>query len=445
MSPAQSLTRSSATCGVPAARVRVQRGAAIVVACLALCLGPAGTATAQQGQATGTAPAESATTVTVRDALVAPLGAAQDLLREGQAAQALERLRPTDGIADKTPLETYVIQRMRAAAYSATGDMDAAGRSIEQALATQQTPPAELPGLIDALVALHYNAKRYQEAARWSRQLLSLPATPATRREPVRMILAQSLYLSGDYADASTELRTLIRAAEQAGRAPTQMQLDLFASAQIQLKDDTGYLLALEQLLTWYPRKEYWADLLPRLERLPGFDRRLSIDAFRLQFAAGAFTDSNDYLEYAQLALKAGFHAESHRSLATGFEAGLLGQGADAVRHKAYLDQVGERAEEERRQLAAVRLTEPATGDELFELGWRQHTLGQTQQAIVRMQQAIDKGDVRDIHEARLRLGSAMLAAGDKARAREMFRRVQDARLSDGASDLARLWSLLAR
>lgn len=398
---------------------------------------PAGTPT--------TAASEAQQTVDVRQDLVKPLGAAQEDLRAGRHAQALEQLRATDAVTDKTPVETYVIERMRAAAHSALGDLDSAAVSIERALDSGQTPVAEQAGLVDALVAVHYNRKRYKEAAQWASRFLRLATANPARREPVRTILAQSLYLAGDYAAAAGELQGLIQATRDAGRKPSQSQLDLFASCFIQLKDDAGYLLALEQLLTWYPRKEYWVDLLTRLERLSGFSRELVVDVFRLQFAAQAFTDANDYLEYAQLALKAGFHGESRTALTAGFSAQLLGQGPDAQRHQGYLKQVGERADDELKELNAPRLEGPRDSEDLFTLGWRQFTLGQVPTGIARMQEALDKGDLANLNFARLRLGTALFQSGDKLRARVLFKRVEDARVADGTSDLGRLWGLLAR
>lgn len=385
--------------------------------------------------------------VDVRDELVQPLGDAQEALKAGDHAKALERLKAADAVADKSALERYVIERLRAAALSAAGDMDAAGRAIETAVATGQASGAELPGLMDALMAVHYNHKRYLDAAGWARKFLDLPGAPAARKPQVRQILAQALYLGADYAGAAAQLQDMIRLATTAGQKPTQAQLDLYASCFVQLKDDPGYLSALELLLVHYPKTEYWADLLTRLERLPDFSRDLSVDLFRLQMAAGAFTEANDYLEFAQLNLKAGLYAESHRALKAGFDAGLLGKGPDAERHRGYLRQVGERAEADQRDTTALgkdaQLSE--TGDALFDLGYRIASLGRAGDGIALMQRALDDGALTQLNRSRLRLAHAYFQMGDKVRARDYFKRVEDARANDGASDLARLWGLLLR
>ena len=61
----------------------------------------------------------------------------------------------------------------------------------------------------------------------------------------------------------------------------------------------------MEKLVTYYPKKEYWVDLLSRLQRKPNFSDRLSLDTYRLSLATGSMSAPADYMEMAQLALQA--------------------------------------------------------------------------------------------------------------------------------------------
>ncbi|MCR5882554.1 hypothetical protein LRS03_06625 [Rhizobacter sp. J219] len=58
------------------------------------------------------------------------------------------------------------------------------------------------------------------------------------------------------------------------------------------------------------------------------------------------------------------------------------------------------------------------------------------------MEQGIAKGGLKRANDAKLHLGIAYLAAGDNAKALSVLKTVTG---QDGTSDLARLWTLLAR
>ena len=97
-------------------------------------------------------------------------------------------------------------------------------------------------------------------------------------------------------------------------------------------------MFALERLVTYYPKKEYWAELIAGVQRKPGFSDRFSLDIYRLMLATGGMRTANDYMEMAQLALQAGFAAEGKAAIEKGFAAGVLGTGAEADRQKRLRD-----------------------------------------------------------------------------------------------------------
>ena len=82
------------------------------------------------------------------------------------------------------------------------------------------------------------------------------------------------------------------------------------------------------------------------------------------------------------------------------------------------------------------------TGDALVSLGMYAVYNGQAAKGVQLMQQGIAKGGLKRPEDAKLHLGIAQLAAGDKAKAQATFKTVQG---TDGTADLARLWALYAR
>lgn len=377
----------------------------------------------------------------LRDVLVVPLREAQEHLAGGRFAEALARLAATDAVSDRTPVELYYVERLRAAAASGVRDTQQAAKSLEIVLATGLAPISDRPELIGALAGAHYNLKQYRRAAQWAGSYFAQGGT----KPEMRLMAAQAAYLGGDFAGAVAALRTLQREQEAAGVTAPESQLDMLAGSYIKLQDDAGYMSVLEQLVRSYPRPEYWADLLVRLERRPGFSPVLVIDLFRLQYAAGALIEANEYLELAQLAAQAGFAEEAKKVVDAGFAARVLGIGPDAPRHERFREQVGERAAAEAKSLETPAMQPAAAqdGEALFRQGQIRVSHGQSAQGLALMQQALDRGGLVQPGPARLRLAAAHAQAGDKARARELLQALQDGGGTDGLADLARLWTTL--
>jgi hypothetical protein len=87
----------------------------------------------------------------------------------------------------------------------------------------------------------------------------------------------------------------------------------------LKLNDNNAYVFAMEKLVTYYPKKEYWVDLLTRLQRKPKFLGSPIARHLPLSLASGSMSAANDYMEMAQLALQAEFAAESKQVVDKGF------------------------------------------------------------------------------------------------------------------------------
>src|SRR4029077_2986471 len=147
-------------------------------------------------------------------------------------------------------------------------------------------------------------------------------------------LLGQAYYLNRDYGQAARELSSEVQTDEKAGRTPPKDLLDLLASSYAKQNDTPGVVTTLAKLVTYYPKREYWIDLLRYTETRPGFAPRLTLDVYRLRFALGLLDTDTQYVEMAQLAVQAGFPDEAKRVLDKGFAGGALGTGAEAGRHQ---------------------------------------------------------------------------------------------------------------
>ena len=377
---------------------------------------------------------------TLRPEIGKPLQAAQELIKAQRYKEALAKVREAEAVGARNANETYMIERMRIAAASGAGEVDTAARSFEALNGSARVSPADKVRMIESIAVGYYRAQQYPKSMQWSQRYFKEGGTnPA-----IRTMLIQSQYLSGDFAGASKELMAEITAAERAGQAPAEDRLKLLLNAATKQGDNNAYVFAMEKLVTYYPKKEYWVDLLSRMQRKPSFSDRLALDAFRLSLATGSMTKAADFMEMAQLALQADLPSESKEVVDKGFASGVLGTGAEAERHKRLRDLVAKRQAEDtasRGQDETAALA-AKSGDALVAVGMNMVYSGQAAKGVQLMQQGIAKGGLKRAEDAKLHLGIAQLIAGDKAKAQATFKSVQGA---DGTADLARLWMLHAR
>jgi hypothetical protein len=374
----------------------------------------------------------------LRPELGKPLQAAESLIKAGKYREALAKVREADAVGGKSAAETTVVERMRLAAASGAGDADAAAHAFD-IIGGGVAGPEKLR-MIESIAGSYYRAKEYAKAQQWYARYFKEGGTSAANRN----LMIQTQYLSGDLAGASRELMAEIQGAERSGAAPSEDRINLLLNAAVRLKDVNAETFALERLVTYYPKKEYWVTLLSRLQSKPGFSDRLTLDTYRLSLATGSMSAANDYSELAQLALQAGSWAEARQVIEKGFAAGVLGTGPQAERHKRLRALVDKRIAEAKKTQADDEKTALGAkdGNDLVTIGMNLVYDGQKAKGLQLMQQGIAKGGLKRPEDARLHLAIAQLVAGENVKAQATLRGVTG---KDGTGDLARLWALYAR
>ncbi|MCW5593091.1 MAG: hypothetical protein KIS74_13405 [Burkholderiales bacterium] len=370
----------------------------------------------------------------VRPEVGNPLKAADSLFKAKKYREALAKVAEADAAANKTPYETYVIQRTKGSIAAAAGENETAAKAFEAVISSGQAKGADQLKLVQAVAGLYYNAKDYAKAAQWSARYQKEGGTDPA----MQTLLVQSYFLMNDCAAVSKAV------GEGNGRKPAEQELQMLANCYNKQKDSTGYVAAIERLVTYYPKKEYWTDLLNRVQKKSGFSDRLSLDVFRLKLATGNVNSAGDYLEMAQLAIQAGFPSEAKKIVDKGYEAKALGNGKDAERHQRLRDLVAKRMAEatQNRAQAEKDAIADKSGDALVNLGYNYVSEGAPQKGLAFMEQGIKKGGLKRPDDAKLLLGIAQLQSGSKSRGLETLHGVHG---KDGTADLARLWILLGQ
>jgi hypothetical protein len=370
----------------------------------------------------------------VRPEVGKPLQEAQGLSRAGKHREALAKVNEADAVAAKTPNETFLIQRMRGSVASAAGDNDTAVKAYEAVLNSGRVTGKEATQMVQAIAVGHYKAKDYAKSAQWTQRYFKEGGSDPA----MRTVLLQSYYLGNDCASVNKLLGNLDE------RKPSEEELQILANCFLRQKDTGGYVGAIEKLVIHYPKKEYWTDLLSRVQKKPGFSDRLASSVYRLKLATGNLASANDYMEAAQLAVQSGVPSEAKAIMDKGYAAKVLGEGREAERQARLRDLVNKtlaesqksRDQDEKEALAAK------DGNELVKVGLNYVYEGKADKGLALVEQGIRKGGLKRPEDAKLRLGEAQIQAGQKAKGVATLKSVRG---EDGTADLARLWVLHAR
>ena len=373
---------------------------------------------------------------TVRPEIGKPIQAAIELLKSKKGKEALAKVREAQAVGDRTPYENYLVERVLGQAAATAGEPAIAARAFENVAASPASPEGERRQFLAAAASQYYLMKNYAKTAELAARYFKDGGT----EKSVRTIYVQALYLGNDFAGAARELMKDLEGDERENKTPTEEQLQLLANSCSQIKDAACYGKAMEMLVAYYPKRDYWLSVIYGIATRPGFSERLALDLARLKIEAGAMRGADEYLDAAQLALQDGFPMEAVRIIDKGYASGVLGTGPEAARHKRLKDMAAKNLAEDKKALAREESQPGAAKDgrALFNEGFNYILLGRPEQGLALMEKGIrDAKAFRRLEHAKLQLGYAFHLAGQNQKAVQILKTVQGA---DGAAALARLW-----
>jgi hypothetical protein len=376
----------------------------------------------------------------IRPEVGKPLQQAGELLRAGKAKDALAKVREADAVGGKSAQEQLMIDRMRGSAAQRAGDNATAAQAFESAYSTGKLSGSEQAQVAESLAFIYSQLRDNAKANQWLNRAVQAGASGSSLKQLQSYLQAQG----GDYSAIAKDATASISAAEQAGRRPDEGDLLRLADAYQHTNANAAQSATLEKLVAYYPKKEYWAALLGRLPRKPGFSDRFALDVMRLKLATGNLTKTEEFMEMAQLALQGGYPAEGKTIVDKGFASGALGTGPEAERHKRLRDLANKQDAEVRAAIDKETADALAAkdGNALVQVGTVLASMGQAEKGAQLIEQGIAKGGLKRPEDAKLRLGQAEAQSPKtRAKAQRTLRSVQG---TDGAADVGRLYAVLA-
>jgi tetratricopeptide (TPR) repeat protein len=376
--------------------------------------------------------------------LAKQLKAAQDSLqaKPPKYADALAKLKEAEANPKKTPYDEHVINVLAGSAYARTNDYADAEKAFEAQANDGFTEASDLPRIVKAVAQINYQLKNYDKAIEFGNRAIK----GGYGDEEVNVIVGQSYYLKGDYKGTLKFFQPLVDGDIKAGRTPKDQSLQLIMSSCVKLDDADCTTKALEKLVAYYPKPDYWKDLLYTLQqdRSQTQSDKNTLQLFRLMSEVDVLSRADDYTEMAQLAMEQGSPGEAQHILEKGFQKGIFADQRIKDKNQRLLDQAKKAAVADEASLPKIEKDAEAapTGDKDVGVGLAYLGYQQYDKASELLSKGLSKGGVKSEPEARLLLGIAQLKGGHKDDAVKSFHAVK----GDPALErLANLWSLHAK
>ena len=371
--------------------------------------------------------------VNMRPEVARSLQAAQEAIQAKLPDVALQRIQEARATPQLSEPEKMFLERLSVVAAMNAQKFDLAASSLEYLLQSKELSAADRLTLTETMVSVSQRNKDHAKVVQWARRY----AQDGGKNQRVHTMKVQALALQGLHKDVMLEMQD---AYKTAGYQAEEAELRIYAFSQKQLKDDAGYVNTLAQLVTRFPNKDYWTDLLNAMGRVPGISARTQLDVSRLMEAAGTMQEGEDFIDTAQFAIKAGLPHEALRVLDQGQAAGLY-KGTLTSQAAKVKQQAQQRATEDDKATKSLSLASD-NGPMLVQLGDVLLSKGQWVEAAEAYQKALSKGGLKRDADARLHCGMALFKAKQTEQAKAMLESVSG---DASATMMAGLWIALMK
>jgi thioredoxin-like negative regulator of GroEL len=425
------------TANIKESRVLIRSGFGIAVAAIGfVALGSVSTAYAQGAGCTGGGK--------VSKQIAKPMAAAQEAMKTRKWQEVLNKTREAEGIAGaKSQTDLYWMAEFRGYAYHELRQPAEAARELESALNNPCMPEAKKAERLRALVGLYSSLRNYPKAIDFGNKALKLSRDPETQ-----VALAQAYYQSGNNKDAARVMNDLMSDMEKSGGKPKEQQLLLVVSACSKANDNACVARVNEKLVSYYPKPDYWSQLLTSLTKLDTDDIQ-KLNVMRLSTQVNVMKNPEEYKEMAQLALEDKLAGEAQSVLEQGFSKKIFADERMISVNTRLLAAAKKEAEADKATLAKreAEARAAATGDAAIKVGAQYLGYGDAVKAADLLQKGIAKGGIGNgdpkqkqrVDEASILLGIAHLRNNNKVEAAKAFRSVKQ---DPTMLRIAKLWLL---
>ena len=375
-----------------------------------------------------------------------PMSAAQDAQKARKWQEVLARTREAETTAGaKSQFDLYWMAEFRGYAYHNLRQTGEAARELETALNNPCMPEANKLERYKSLTGLYASMRNHQKVIDYGNRALKVAFDPE-----MQIAVAQAYYQTGNNKESVRMMNDLFAKMQGRGQAPKEQHLLLIVSACDKAGDNACVSRAFEQLVNYYPKPQYWEQLIPALRKSVTSDLQIH-NVMRLALHAKVLKKPDDYKEFAQLALEEKLAGEAQSVLESGFTSNVFTDERSKSVNQRLLTAAKTEAAADKAALAKneAAAKSAGTGDALVKVGAQYLGFGDNAKAIDLIQKGIAKGslakgtdpavEAQRTDEAGLLLGIAYLRSNNKAEAAKAFRTVKRDPIM---TRIAKLWLL---
>ena len=365
-----------------------------------------------------------------------PMAAAQDAQKAKKWQEVLAKTREAEATSfTKTAWDQHWMHEFRGYAYSQLGQYPEATREYEAGLASPCMSEAARVGRYKTLVTMFYAMRNSPKVIDYANRALK------NGRDPELMVtLGQAYYLTNDNKNSLKTMQEVMAIIEQKGQKPPEQTLHLIRAACEKVQDNGCVTKVYEKLVVFYPKPEYWGNLLRSLRHGDTNDKQ-KINVLRLAVAVDVLKDPDDFTEMAQIALDEGLPAEAQTVLEQAIEKKLFKDQRKIDLNNRLLAKAKADVALEKAKLPAQDAAARATpeGDDDVKVGAAYLSFGDPTKAIEALKRGITQGKLAQADEAGLLLGIAYLRSDNKPEAKKAFNTVKQ---DPTMKRIANLWLL---
>ena len=366
-----------------------------------------------------------------------PMTGALDALKAQKWDEVLAKTQEAaDNPAPKSLYDEFWIHNLLGKAHTGLKQYPEAVKEFELIKDSVCMSDTERADFFRLMTKIYYQLDNDAKVIETANRALALAPDP-----DLPLYLGQAYYRTKDYANSLKVMNEIVAKLEEQGKPPGEQNVRLIHGACTQLKDDECATRQYEKLVKYYPKPEYWQNLVNTL-----FNDRKSTDKQQLNFMrlaryADAVKEPSKYEEIAQIALDQGLPGEAQSVIEEGFAKKFFVDPRSIERANSLLAKAKAAAASDKatiaQQDAAARAA--ANGNADVKMGAAYLSYGENDKAIEALQRGITKGGVKDPDEAGILLGIAFLRSGNKAEAAKAFNTVSK---DPTMTRVAKLWLL---
>jgi len=377
---------------------------------------------------------ETRRTPALRNKVYEKLAEAQAFAEEKQLAQAAKVLDGMISAGGKSELNSYElanVYNLYAFIHYSNEDYNKALEAYENVVRQPEIPLAMEINTRYTIAQLYFVQERWREGINALKKWFDMSETPNAN---AYVLLSQGYYQLKDYDEALRNIETAISMYRDKDKVPKEQWFNLARFLYMEKNQTDRAQGILEELLFFYPKKQYWVQLSYIYSERQNESRQLA--AMETAYDQDMLEKDGEYRNLASLFLAQNVPYKAGKVLKEGFEEEIV---EDKSKNWELLAGAWRQAQEVDWAIPAMEkaASKSDSGDLYARLGSIYLDGEQFDKAIEAINRGLQRGGVKRPDNARLVLGMAYFNTNQYEKARDAFRA---AGRDERSKDYARQW-----